>query len=87
MEKEILPGNYGSIEVSKRRRGDTFRFDRSISVGNILTIIVILWSVYTGAKKVVTELRLTEIRTNIMWDHFVKEHQDLTNLEKVLGEY
>lgn len=74
----MLPGNYGTIDVPERRGTNRFRIDRSISLGNILTLIILLWTIFNQSSKIISEFNDSHKKTNIMWEHFIREDKDLT---------
>ena len=49
--------------------------DPTISLGNILTIVTTLGSVTLAAWKIVTRLSKMEMKLNLMWSWFKREHK------------
>lgn len=78
MAKTILPGNYGSYETDgDDRRSNHFRIDKSISLGNILTILALLWTIVSYGNRIVDDMKLTQRKTLLMWNIMSKEHPEL----------
>lgn len=74
------------IEKKKDRRSNRLRIDKSFNIGNILGIIAVIWSIYQGIESVKTDFRVTSARVTIMWEHFKREHNDITIYEKDMGD-
>lgn len=73
-------------KVSSDRRGNKLRLDRSFNIGNILGIIAVIWSIYQGIESIKSDFRVTSARVTIMWEHFKREHNDVTAYEKDMGD-
>lgn len=57
---------------------EKIKFDWTINVSSLLAIIVFLATIYGEGHKLVVAAELHIAETNIMWNHFVKEHKDLS---------
>ena len=56
-----------------------FRFDRSVSIGNILSILVLLVAIisaYNNIIRAVDKYNRSQVRTDVMWRHFITVHPD-----------
>lgn len=73
-------------EDKSDRRGNKLRLDRSFNIGNILGIIAVIWSIYQGIESIKSDFRVTSARVTIMWEHFKREHNDVTAYEKDMGD-
>jgi hypothetical protein len=54
------------------------RFDKTISLGTIISTIVLALTILNATGRVITTVRVAIIRSEIMWAHFVREHKDIT---------
>ena len=68
------------------RRNNKLRFDKSITLGTIISLISICYAIYTGVESIKTDFRVTNQRVIIMWEHFKREHADVSLYEKELGD-
>lgn len=73
-------------EKRQDRRNNRFRFDKSVTLGSILSVCTMLYALYTGVESIKNEFRITNQRVTIMWEHFKREHNDITPYEKSLGD-
>lgn len=65
------------------RRANKLRLDKTINLGNLLTIISILYAAYTGVNKIIDGFKDTQLKTEIMWNFLVADHPDLEKLYRV----
>jgi len=65
-------------KIANDRRDNKFRFSKEISLGNVLTVVVILWGVATAAQHIVSNYNTTLRQHQLMWSHFIMHEYDLT---------
>lgn len=65
--------------VLKERRAG-FRFDKSISIGTILTIITMFWVGWKAVDSIVDSAKDTQLKTSIMWKKFVHDYPEAGSL-------
>ena len=73
-------------KISSDRRSNKLRLDKSFNIGNLLGIAAVIWALYQGIESVKTDFRVTSARVTIMWEHFKREHNDVTAYEKDMGD-
>jgi hypothetical protein len=64
------------------RRKDIFRFERSISLGTVISLLVLLFSIISAYSSIVSRIDHYEraaVKSDIMWEHWIREHQDISS--------
>lgn len=57
------------------------RFDRSISLGTLLTLGTVIVSAIIAYKGIISQFDHIEraaIKSDVMWEHFIREHSDIS---------
>lgn len=57
---------------SRRKTDDGFRVDRTINLGNLLTLGVIIFTLIGMYQGIVTRMDRVEVKVDAMWNVFVK---------------
>ncbi len=63
------------------RSRNKFRFDRSINLGNLIALTILVASIviaYNSYQQDQVRYRKAAERIDILWQHFLKEHNDIT---------
>lgn len=68
--------------ISQNRRSNSFRFERSFNVGTIVSLIALLVAITTAYNGIISRFDhydRSAIKSDIMWEHFVREHTDINS--------
>lgn len=71
-------------KTEKNRSNHKFFFDRSINFGNLLALIGVIFTiiiVYNQYRDDLVKFRKAVLRTEIMWEYFIKEHTDINQYD------
>lgn len=63
------------------RRRNVLRFDRSISLGTLITLIgsiITALLAYRGVIDHLDHIERSAIKSDVMWEHFIREHSDIS---------
>lgn len=68
-------------EDTQDRRSKHFRFERSVNLGTIITMLgglITAFVAYQGIAGRFDHIERAAIKADIMWEHFIKEHEDIS---------
>lgn len=71
----------GDADEAKDRVQQGIRFDRSISLGTLLTLVTVVISAIVAYKGVIRQFDHIEraaVKSDVMWEHFIREHNDIS---------
>lgn len=61
-------------DPDERRHG--LRFDKSISLGTVLTIISLITASYMSVSRIIDSIQESQVKVNIMWQQFLVDHPE-----------
>lgn len=76
--------DYEETNAETNRRSNNFRLERSISIGSIISLIALLvaiTSAYNGIISRFDHYERAAIKSDVMWEHFIREHTDISQDE------
>lgn len=57
-----------------------FRFDRTVNISNVLSILILVATLIRYGNDVISYLKDINVKTNIMWSYFAKDHPEVNQL-------
>jgi hypothetical protein len=67
--------------IKTARDTNKFRFERSFNLGSIVTILgglITAFAAYRGISTQLDHIERAALKSDVMWEHFVREHQDIS---------
>jgi hypothetical protein len=66
------PPYYGYVEPNSNmdRRNNGYRFDKSINLGNIISMVALLITLFGFGMKILERMDSMETKVNLMWEQF-----------------